>query len=133
MKNGFIMKNQKMQNPRKRVSDSEYLWNAVFLTYLVILTFVIIVFFYLGYLGVSHLSYLDISGAYNRVLETYAPQAYQYSIWTMTPLYTICAAETAIWIFAAVFGFFQKPGWTYRLIFAFFTIMGVTIWFYSIF
>lgn len=108
-------------------------WTGLFLAFLIILLFTTVVYFYVGYVGVSRLSYLDLRGAYSSALQQFAPDTFTFALWTMTPLYIVCAAALCIWVSAAVFGFLERPGWAYRIFFAFFILMGLMIWFYSIF
>lgn len=118
---------------KNKKTDSEYIWNAAFLTFLIVLMFSTIVYFYIGYVGVSRLSYLDLKGAHSNALQTYAPDSFLFSMYTMTPLYITCAAALSVWVFAAVTGLLERPRWAYRIFFSFFILMGLMIWFYSIF
>ena len=92
------------------------------------------VFFAFGYYGVERLTAFDaIDSVKNLSSLTYAPNPVTYSIYTMTPAYIIGAIIVSLWVFFLVTGYFNKKGFLFKFIVLLFIVMGVMVWFYSIF
>ena len=107
--------------------------HKLFIIYCIAFGFYTFLFFTVGFIGVERLMLVDLLHAQSNWLQSYAPNPPGFGIWTMRPLYIICAFVVVAWVLSAAFGLFSRKHYTQRFMTLLMIIMGLTIWFYSIF